>query len=516
MRGGIGDWITRRALRRPRRTALVDGETGREVSYAEFAELVAATAGALHDMGVRRGDRVALLMENSVEFLQMLFGAASLGAITVPVNFRLSPREVAYVLADSGAIVLAVSDGLVPLAADALAKDEDQVRHVVADLPVGERDTRGFAALTSATPQTPDPEIDDDDVCIIMYTSGTTGLPKGAMLTHGNMLWNAINLCTVGSGLCPRSVTLAVAPMFHIGALGVSVLPLLYAGGTVVTLRSFDPEDTLRKIEKYRVTTQFMVPTMWARLSAVPDFDRYDTSSVDYVLTGGAPCPIPVIEFYQQHGWMFLEGFGMTEASPNTLLLEEDSVLTHNGSVGRPFMHVDVRIVGADGTDVAVGEVGKLLLRGPNIFSGYWGKPEATAASFTDGWFHTGDLGRADAEGYVTLVDRKKDMIISGGENVYPIEVEQVLYRNDAIGDVAVIGLPDELWGERVVAVVVAERGRPRDADAIIEFCRERLAHYKCPTRVLFVDQLPYNATGKLLKRRLREELTGSAAAVHR
>ncbi|NCL74092.1 long-chain-fatty-acid--CoA ligase [Rhodococcus sp. YH1] len=518
MQGGIGDWIVRRAHRRPNATALIDGESGRTVPYVDLERDVAATAASLHELGVRRGDRVAILMENSIEFVRVLFAAANLGAIVVPVNFRLNAREVRYILADSGALVLAVSDRFRDLATDALAEGGHGVRRILvetAGAPIGDYPVSRLDELLTAPRRGPDPLVRAEDTCVIMYTSGTTGSPKGAMLTHGNMQWNAFNMATVGSGLSGSTATIAVAPMFHIGALGLSVLPILYAGGTVITVRAFDPHRTLELMQRYQTTTQFMVPAMWAALSKVPDFDSYDVSSMQYVLCGGAPCPLPVIEFYQQRGWMFLEGFGMTEASPNTLLLDEESVVSHAGSVGRPFMHVDVRIVDNEDHDVAVGEVGELVLRGPNIFAGYWGRPAETAEATRGGWFHTGDLGRADADGFITLVDRKKDMIISGGENVYPIEVEQVLYRHPAVSEVAVIGVPDEKWGETVVAVVVPE-GDGIDEAELIDYTRNRIAHFKCPRRVVFVEELPYTATGKLLKRTLREQFTGVAATVHR
>ena len=520
MNGGIGDWIVRRADRKPDAVALVDGGTERTLTYRQLERSVAELAGALHEMGVRRGDRVAVLMENSPELVEVFFATVNLGAVVVPVNFRLGASEIAYILADSGAAVLAASDRFNDLAIAALDYDgRHAVRHVVTDGASGSGanlPASTLSALRGGSMRAPDPMIRPEDLCVIMYTSGTTGRPKGAMLTHGNMLWNAINLVTVGTGMSGSTVTLAVAPLFHIGALGNSVLPILYAGGTVITVRAFDPSAALELFARHRVTTQFMVPTMWAGLSQVPEFDTYDLSSIEYVLCGGAPCPLPVIEFYQERGWGFLEGFGMTEASPNTLLLDADFVVSHAGSVGRPFMHVDVRIVDEEDHDVPVGEVGELVLRGPNVFAGYWGLPAETAQALRGGWFHSGDLGRADEDGFVTLVDRKKDMIISGGENVYPIEVEQVLYRHPDVADVAVIGAPDERWGETVVAVVVPAQGSSPEAAELISYTREQIAHFKCPRRVEFTDELPRTATGKLLKRELRQLYAGSDATVHR
>lgn len=519
MNSGIGDWVVRRAARKPRAVALVDGDTGRTLTYGELERSVAELTESLYDLGLRRGDRVALLMENSPEFIEIMLATANLGAVVVPVSFRLSPAEIAYLLEDSGATLLAVSDHFCDLATAALEHGGHRVRHVISETQpsaLAAVPTSALHTLRGGLERGPDPLTRDDDLCVIMYTSGTTGRPKGAMLTHGNMQWNAINMVTVGTGTSGSTVTLAVAPMFHIGALGLSVLPILYAGGTVVTVRAFDPTATCKLLVEHRVTTQFMVPAMWAALSQVSDFDQYDLSSIEFVLCGGAPCPLPVIEFYQRRGWRFLEGFGMTEASPSALLLDADFVVSHAGSVGRPFMHVDVRIVDDEDHDVAIGEVGELVLRGPNIFAGYWGLSVETAEAMRGGWFHTGDLGRADKDGFVTLVDRKKDMIISGGENIYPIEVEQVLYRHPAVADVAVIGAPDDRWGETVVAVVVPADGSSPDGDELIRYTRDQIAHFKCPRRVEFAEELPRTATGKVLKRELRQQLSRSGLAVHR
>jgi fatty-acyl-CoA synthase len=501
MDGGIADWVARRAQRRPDATALVDVATGARHTYAELDRRVGARAAALAALGVDAGARMALLGENSASYLEWLFGAARLGAITVPVNHRLAPAEVAHVLADSGATVLVRSAAFATLAEDALAVTAgDAVRSIVelaeepGDQPVEARPVAG------------------SDPCVIMYTSGTTGVPKGAVLTHDNMLWNAINVAIAGPGLGGTDTTIAAAPLFHIGALGLSALPLIYVGGTVVVVPSFDPAAFVDLMAREGVTTQFLVPAMWAALTRLPALP--ELPALRFVISGGAPCPVTVIEHFTALGWAFTEGFGMTELSPAALFLDVADVLTHAGSVGRPFMHVDARLVDETGADVGVGEVGELVLRGPTVFAGYWNRPEATAEVLRDGWFHSGDLGVSDAEGFVTLVDRKKDMIITGGENVYPVEVEQVLHRHPAIADVAVVGVGDEQWGETVLAVVVAQGSL--DPEEVIAFARERVAHFKAPRRVEVVDELPRNATGKLLKRVLRERFAGHAAAVAR
>ena len=349
-----------------------------------------------------------------------------------------------------------------------------------------------------------------------MYTSGTTGRPKGALLTHDNHLWNVVNSLSFGRGLRETDVTVTVAPMFHIGGLGVHTLPLLYVGGTNVLLPSFDPLRTLEAMSRERATVQFMVPAMWAALMSVPGFDGFDLSSLELAVSGGAPCPLPVIDFFQGKGLPFQEGFGMTETAPLVSVLDADHVKEKAGSIGRAVFHVRARIVDDTDRDARTDDVGELVLRGPNVFAGYWGMPEATAEAFRGGWFHTGDLGRMDAEGFITLVDRKKDMIITGGENVYPIEVEQVLYRHDAVREVAVVGVPDDRWGETPVAVVALQDGTETTAEELIAYSRERLAHFKCPTRVEFVSELPRNATGKVLKTVLRQQHGGGEQAVRR
>jgi len=498
---GIAGWIRRRAERRPDGVALVDTATGARHTYAELHRRVGARAAALAALGVATGDRVALLGENSAAYLEWLFGAAHLGAIAVPVNHRLAADEVAHVLADSGARVLVRSTAFARLAEDALGADGHDTSAVTSlvelaeepgDQPVAER------------------PVDGGDPCVIMYTSGTTGRPKGAVLTHDNMLWNAVNMATAGPGISGTDTTIAAAPLFHIGALGLSALPLLYAGGTVVVVPSFDPAAFVALMASERVTTQFLVPAMWAALTRLPSLPALP--DLRWAISGGAPCPITVIEHFTALGWTFTEGFGMTELSPAALFLDASEVVTHAGSVGRPFMHVDARLVSDDGGEVDVGEVGELALRGPTVFAGYREKPEETAAALRGEWFFSGDLGIRDAEGFVTLVDRKKDMIITGGENVYPVEVEQVLHRHPDVADVAVIGVGDPQWGESVVAVVVGSA----DPDELIAFARERIAHFKAPRRVEFTDELPRNATGKLLKRVLRERYAGHGSAVTR
>ena len=504
---GIGSWVAKRAWNDGDRVALVEG--GRSLSYDDFDQRTDRLSQALLRLGVRRGDRVALLLYNSAAFMETLFATAKLGAIAVPINFRLGPPEVGYILADSGADVLVHHGGLADLARRALAEDGVRVRHRLVDPgPLGadawqpapgELPYEEVLAAGALRPVGMD--IDPRDVHGIMYTSGTTGRPKGAMLTHRNAITNAINNATYGRGLRQGDVTVTAAPMFHIGGLGVHTLPLVFVGGTTVIQAAFVPDAFLSAMAEARATVQFLVPAMWAAVTRVADFDRYDLSSLELCLSGGAPTPLPVLDFFAERGLPFQEGFGMTETAPSVSVLDADVVRERAGSIGRPLPAVEARLVDENDREVPPGTVGELVLQGDNIFAGYWMLPQATEDAFRGGWFHTGDLGRADEEGYITLVDRKKDMIITGGENVYPVEVEQVIVRHPAVVEVAVFGVPDARWGETVVAAVAVSEAV--SGDELIAWARDRMGHFKVPTRIEVVDALPRNAAGKLLRRRL-------------
>lgn len=519
MDAGIGSWVAGRAFRDPGGTALIDGHTGRRRTYAELHARTSALADALARRGVRRGDRVGLLALNSPEFIEVLLAAAKLGAITVPVNVRLTAEEARYVLADSGASVLLHSSRLAGVAKS--AADGLHV-HTLTGIPsAAERaaDAAGSAyedLLASGDPAPLERDVAESDIAVIMYTSGTTGQPKGAMLTHGNLLWQTIHAMAMGEGLSFRDVTVTAAPLFHIGALGVHTLPLLYLGGVNVILESFVPAQVIGAMAEHRATVMFLVPAMWAAISRSPELDHPGLRPPRMSLCGGAPAPLPVLKSFTDRGWNFAEGFGLTETSPGCSVLDSGHVVSKAGSIGQPLPHLRWQLVDDNDRAVPSGEVGELIVRGPNVFTGYWGKPAETAEALRGGWFHTGDLGRADADGYVTLVDRKKDMIITGGENVYPAEVEQVLYAHPEVDDVAVIGMPDEKWGEGVLAVVVRPPGSELTAAGLIAWARGRLAHFKCPSHVEFAAQLPRNAAGKLLKRELRTTYGGAGSPLSR
>ena len=507
--GGIGDWLDYHAQHHADQEALVVGEL--RLTYAQLLDRAARMAGVLAGRGVRKGDRVALLLPNGNEFLETLFACARLGAIAVPINFRLSPAEVEFILGDCGAQVLVYHPQFTPLVAP--IRPNTPLAHAFYVPGSGEPmpgDVNYEQALATAQPPAQRTPVTQSDPHLMMYTSGTTGRPKGALLSHGNTTWNAFNLLLSEAGLHSDDIVLTVAPLFHIGGLNIHTLPALYKGAKVVLHPHFSPADTLRLVQRERVSMLFLVPAMWLAISQMPDIDQYDLSSLRVLMSGGAPCPITVIEFFQKRGLCFLEGFGMTETAPNACFLGSRDALRKNGSVGKPLTHVQMRIVDANDQDVRQGETGELVLRGPNIFVGYWSRPEATAEAFRNGWFHSGDLARQDEEGFYYIVDRIKDMLISGGENVYPTEVEQVIYRHPAVREAAVIGVPDQKWGEVPMLVVALHEGAQLTLEEVRAFCEGKLAHFKIPKQMMIVPALPRTATGKVLKRELRSSIIGA------
>jgi fatty-acyl-CoA synthase len=504
-------WVARHAEARPDKVALVFQD--RRITYAELETAVDGVARGLVRSGVRHGDRVAALLANSPEFLIALMACTRIGAIFVPLNTRLAPAEISYILQDSMPEFLVIHEHL--LAAIEPIAGGLPVRGVVQVGGSPRPGLRSFQELAQSgdapLPLPPNPE----EPALMMYTSGTTGRPKGALLTHNNLLWNNMQLL-VELSVGAEDVGFNAAPLFHIGGLNVLTGPLLYCGATNVLEDRFDPVRALILMEREKVTCSFAVPAMWSAIARVPDFERYDLSRVRCLVSGGAPCPLPLIEFFRERGLPFQEGFGMTETAPIVAVLKQDDVVRKAGSIGKPALHVDARVFDEHDQEVEAGVVGELVVRGPNVMLGYWNQPEATAEAVRGGWFHTGDLARRDEEGYLYIVDRKKDMVITGGENVYPVEVEQVLIRHPRVLDVAVFGVPDAKWGERVVAAVVTRDGEPLTVEEVDAFCRGKLARFKVPGAVHLMSELPRNATGKVLKTELRRRFGGTEQAVTR
>jgi fatty-acyl-CoA synthase len=497
---GLANWFLQRARRTPERTALAfEGEAW---NYAQMQVQIEQLAGRLHRLGVGRGDRVAFLGLNQPLFLFAMFACARLGAIYVPLNFRLSGPELAAIVADADVSVL-VADAQHRAVIDAVRPDMPSVRHWLS-----EGGTEGWQPVDDGPSSATEPvRADPDDVAMLMYTSGTTGRAKGVMLTHGNFWWNNTNAMH-NFDVLADDVTLVVAPLFHIGGLNVTTLVTLQKGGRVLLHRSFDPAAALAAIQQHRVTTMFGVPAMFQFMSQHPGFAQTDLSSLRMLVCGGAPCAEAILKAWDSRGVAVQQGYGMTETAPMVTFLPPEYALSKLGSSGQTPLFTEVRLLSIDGQPITEpGVQGEILTRGPNVMLGYWRNPEATAAAIDrDGWLHSGDIGWRDADGFLTISDRLKDMIISGGENVYPAEVESALYEHPAVAEVAVIGVPDEKWGETICAVVALKAGQDLELEQLREFAGARLARYKLPRRLEIIPALPRNATGKILKNALRQQ----------
>jgi fatty-acyl-CoA synthase len=487
---GIGSWPARRARMTPGKTAIVHDDSS--LTYAQVQSRSAAIASRLSALGLARGDRVAFLGRNRPELPLVLFAAGAIGAVFVPLNFRLAPPELEVILADCTPEVLVWEPGMAPVVAALRDRGSTSVRHWLpaADLPA--------AGCVEAT----DRDVSLDDVCMIQYTSGTSGRPKGVRLSHGNIVWNAYNML-IDVDVTSDEVSLVSAPMFHTAALNQLFLPTFLKGGTAVLMTSFDPPAAFRLIAGHGVTWMFGVPAMFAAMTLDPGWADADLSSVRILMCGGAPVPEPLIRAYQSRGLTFAQGYGLTETSPGATFLRAAESVRKAGSAGTSCFFTDVRVVSPDGAVAAAGETGEVEVSGPNVSGGYWGRPPRPGP-----WLATGDAAAVDPDGYVWIRGRVKDMFISGGENVYPAEVEQALLEHPAVAECAVIGVPDRRWGEVGRAVVVARDGA--DPGDLLAFLDGRLARYKIPASVVFTGTLPRNATGKILKSELRE-LYGSA-----
>jgi fatty-acyl-CoA synthase len=493
----LGRWIRDRARTTPERVAIHFG--GRTVTYRELDDRSEALAADLLASGLERGDRVATLTGNSPEHVETLFACAKAGFVLVPLSWRLSPPELAYQLDDCEPSVLLVEDEYGDLGDAALA--EATVRPRL--LQMGEPGKAGA---------TVEADVADDDPLFLIYTSGTTGKPKGALLTHANCFWTNLGF-DLATGISGDDVALQVLPQFHCGGWNVQPLLTWWKGGTIVLERSFDPARCLALIEEKRVTTLMGVPAIYLFMSQEPAFDEADLSSLRRAVVGGAPMPEALLETWHARGVDIVQGYGLTEAAPNVLCLPAEDAVRKQGFAGKPYPNVDVALRDPESGRLLEGPAeGELVVRGPNVFAGYWRNPEATAAALADGWLLTGDVAQRDEEGYYRIAARLKDMYISGGENVYPAEVESVLHEHPAVADAAVVAVPDERWGEVGIAVVVPA-GAASDEDELLEHCAARLARFKVPRGVRFVDELPRSGMGKVLKDELRGLIVKEASA---
>lgn len=499
------DLVAHRARVSPDTAAIEDLADGTRYSYAQLnAQAARFAAAATTNWGLSAGDRVAYLGHSRAEFFAMLFGCAKAGLILVPLNWRLALPELAVLLEDCMPAALIHGGEFDAVAAQLVAQQSACLR-ISLDGDAAERDYH--LDLAAATPVlTPHAPRDPDTPWYLLYTSGTTGRSKGVINTFRMMLANHLNI-GLAVNLTADDVLLNVLPLFHTAGINLYSSAIFLVGGTVLLQRSFEPQQTLELLQQ-RATIFFGVPAVYQALLEQPDFDGRRLRGIRSWGCGGASLSLPTAQRFVDHGIHVRTGMGMTETGPTVFLLDEAHVLDKIGSVGKPQLLAEVRIVDVDGLDVAAGDAGELLIRGPGITPGYWQRPDATREAFTpDGWLHSGDVARCDADGYYFIIDRWKDMYISGGENVYPAEIEQVLEQHPAVAEVAVIGQPHERWGAVGKACIgLRTANRTPTVNELQAFCRERLAGYKVPKSFVFVDALPRNALGKITKQVLRDD----------
>ena len=499
--------LTNRARLTPDREGLYDLNSGRRYTYAELNLRANQAANFLRDQfGVKKGDRVSILAHNSIAYVDLLYGLGKIGAIFAPLNWRLTGRELTTIINDCAPKVLIVGPEFVPVL--------EEMRAAITVEFFIQLDGAEFSGagqyeqfLEQAAGSEPlRPPLNGDDIYCILYTSGTMGTPKGAMLPHRQILWNAINT-VISWGLSENDVAPILTPMFHAGGLFVFLTPLFYAGGRIVLARTFEADASLALIVDERCSVILGVPTLFQLWMNSPAFAAADFSHVHFFISGGAPCPPSLIEAWSRaKGAAMRQGYGLTEAGVNCFSMTSADALAKVGSVGKPIFHSWVRIEDVNGYEVPTGETGELLIAGEHVFCGYWNRPEASAAAVQNGWLHTGDMARQDEQGYIFIVGRSKDMLISGGENVYAAEVEAVFREHAAVADAALIGQPDKKWGETGLMIVALKREQAATAEDLLAFCAGRLAKYKLPKRVVFMPMLPYSPYGKVMKAELKKQ----------
>ena len=509
----IGDYLARRELYSPDKLAFIDAGKSPEwrLTFRDANRRANKLANWLQSQGIEKGDRVAILARDGYEHLDVFFACSKIGAIHTALNWRLHWQELLEIFQYTTPKFLIYSDDF-----------KDNVANLITnyDLPILHLDGNGlpnslhFESTLQSAPDSPVicPSLEAEDIAALIFTGGTTGLPKAAQVSHRMIAWNTLN--TVIHDVTHHDVYLNVFPMFHTGGLFVYTLPQVIFGGTTILIRAFDPAQVLSLLERERVTIFAAVPTMYQLLTTAPNWEPADLSSLRFCTSGGAPLPVPLVEKYTlEKNIRFKQGFGMTEFGPGIFALAPEDAIRKAGSIGRPNFFVDAQIVDDENQVLGPNEPGELILKGPSYCSGYFNNPEATASAVDEGgFFHTGDVAYYDEEGYFYIVDRKKDMFISGGENVYPAEIEKVLYQHPAVHMCAVIGLPDSKWGEVGKACVVLKPGQSTSEDELLNFMADRLAKYKVPKSVSLMQALPISAAGKILKRELRAMWTQTSS----
>lgn len=497
------DWLKQWARLSPRSLAFKDGDSGTTFSYDEIYRVSSRLASYLAErFSIQKGDRIALLATNEIETVVLFFASFRLGSILVPANFRLTGREIDHILTDSGASLLvaqkALREKLTGITFKTSNLDFEDLQSWIAEaLRAARKDIKAGKGETAR-----ELAAGAHDPCMILYTSGTTGAPKGALITPKMLHWNSLNT-TLRLNVAQSDVFVSFLPFFHTGGWNVLLTPFVHRGAATILTKRFDAEKILALCESEGATIMFGVPTTMEMMSRSPNFARVNLSKVRYAIVGGEPMPIELIHTWQKKGVPIRQGFGLTEFGPNVFSLNEEDALRKIGSIGFPNFYVETRIVDDQGEDVEPGKIGELILRGPVCTPGYWKNPQATGEAIREGWFHTGDLVRVDGEGYYYVAGRKKDMFISGGENVYPVEVERVLSQHPAIREVAVIGIPDSKWGEVGRAYIALDGKQTLSSEDVFAFCGDKLAKFKIPKEVRFLDSLPKGDSGKILKRHL-------------
>ena len=506
--------LSHRARLTPNRIGLVDDSSGERHTYAELETRANRLANTLAAQGVQKGDRVAVLAHNHIAYIDLLFGLAKIGAILAPLNWRLAPPELIYILQDNQPKVLLCGPEFVATTAD-LAEALEGVTIIGLEGAGLERGWPPYESLLAqAAAHAPAaPELSSEDIACILYTSGTTGRPKGAMLPYRQLLWNAIN--TAASwGLTQDDIAPIFTPLFHAGGLFIFLTPLVLTGGRLILTRDFDPDDSLRLIDAEGCTVVLGVPTLFQMWRASPVYPQANFESVRFFISGGSACPPQLMQAWRaEKGVAFRQGYGLTEVGVNCFSMSDAEAVERAGSVGKPIFFSRARLVDPQsGREVGPDVPGELLLAGPHVCAGYWRQPEATAEALRDGWFHTGDMARRDADGYYTIIGRYKDMLKSGGENVYAAEVEAVVRAHPDVADCALIGIPDPIWDEVGLMVVALEGGKLADEEALRALCAQNLARFKIPKKFVFVETLPYSPYGKVVKAELKARY-GEAAA---
>lgn len=485
------NWLNKRERYAPQKEAVLDTVSGKRYSYREMNHKASRLAGYLQQKcGLKVGDRLAVISKNNIEYLILFFACAKIGIVMVPLNYRLPKAGLHELLEDAEPHLVAYSD-------EFLFEKEDTPETISFD--------KISEVLESSQPSPNAYEADPEDIAMILYTSGTTGKSKGAMISWRQIHWNSINT-EISLELTGQDCAFVNTPFYHTGGWHVLLTPLIHHGGKLVLQPEFDASGCNKLIEEEGITILFGIPTMLRMMMEESNFDDVDVSSVRFAICGGESCPIPIINRFKEKGIPIRQGYGLTEAGPNCYSLPAEDATRKKGSVGFPNFHIGVKITDDNNDKVRQGEVGELLMKGPHVFAGYWKNPQATEEAIDDGWVHTGDLFRCDEDGYYYMVGRKKEMYISGGENVYPVQVEKVIYDHDAVAQVAVIGVPDEQWGETGCAFVVLKDDITLTKDELKSYCREYLAGYQTPKHIFFRDSLPIGDSNKIQKRDLEEE----------